>query len=188
MDRLEQRARLIAQDVPELGRGLDQCLHSWILVVENAQRVGVQAPLGILIEQLALCLEVGDELCAEGVPLGARADGVELERDGVEAEPPPEAANHDQLLDIDIRAGKAERLCAESVVLPITSFLWALVAKQWPAIPESFWTIVEQVVLERGAHGWRCALGAQRQVLAVIVEGVHLFLDDVGDLPDTAHE
>ena len=74
------------------------------------------------------------------------------------------------------------------MVLAVTPLLWALVAKQRPAVPKPFRAIVEQVVLERGAHGGRRAFRPQRQRFAVVVERVHLFFDDIGHFADAAHE
>ena len=74
------------------------------------------------------------------------------------------------------------------MVLAIAAFLRPLVAEQRSAVPEPFRSVVEQVVLQRGADRRRRAFRAQRKHFAVVVERVHLLLDDVGDFADTAHE
>src|SRR5690606_18488067 len=43
-------------------------------------------------------------------------------------------------------------------------------------------------VLDEGPHHARRPLGAKRELLAVLLEGVHLLLDDVRRFPDRAHE
>ena len=74
--------------------------------------------------------------------------------------------------------------------LAVTPTLGALVAEHRPHVPHALAAVVQQVVLNGGAHQAGCALGAQRELLAVqaILERVHLFFHNVGHLADAAHK
>src|SRR5699024_10642459 len=64
-----------------------------------------------------------------------------------------------------------------------------LVAEHRPGVPEALGLVVQQTVLLGGAHAAGGPFRAQRQAVAIaVVEAVHLFFDDVGDLADTALE
>src|SRR6185295_5626918 len=74
--------------------------------------------------------------------------------------------------------------------LPVTAFLRALVTKHRAARPHALRTLVRERVLDRGAHDACSRLGTKRQALAIelVLERVHLVLDDVGRVPDAADE
>ena len=97
---------------------------------------------------------------------------------------------HRDLLGVDVRAGEAERLDVELMELAIAALLRTLVAEHRSRRPHAKRPLVCQVVLDRRADDARCRFGTQRQALAVqlVVERVHLVLDDVGVLADAAHE
>ena len=86
--------------------------------------------------------------------------------------------------------GEAQRLGVELVELAVAALLRALVAEHRAREPDALRPLVDEVVLDRGAHDARRRLGPQRQALAVqpILERVHLLLDDVGGFADRAHE
>jgi hypothetical protein len=71
--------------------------------------------------------------------------------------------------------------------LAIAPLLRALVAKHRAEIPQPRRLPVQQAMLDAGAHDAGGAFGPQAQAVAAeILEGVHLLLDDVGDLADRA--
>jgi hypothetical protein len=55
---LEMRQRLGAQVIDQLRRAENQFLQRRVLAVEDAQRVAVQAPPAVLVEQFAVLLEI----------------------------------------------------------------------------------------------------------------------------------
>ena len=84
----------------------------------------------------------------------------------------------------------AERLGAVLVELAVAALLRPLVAVHRAAVPEALRAVVEQAVLDRGAHAGGGAFRAQRELLVVqlVAPGIHLLLDDVGRLADGAAE
>ncbi len=107
-----------------------------------------------------------------------------------EPENAPETREHHDLLGIDVRAGEAERFDVELVELPIAALLRPLMAEHRPAGPDALWPLVGERMLDRGADDAGRRFGAQCEALAVqlVLERVHLVLDDVGRIPDPAHE
>ena len=118
------------------------------------------------------------------------ADRVDLQLDAGQPERLPQSREHHDLLGVDVGAGEAQRFGVDLVELPIAALLRALVAEHRAAGPHALRALVGQVVLDRRAHDAGGRLRAQRQRLAVqlVLEGVHLVLDDVGELADAAHE
>ena len=57
-------------------------------------------------------------------------------------------------------------------------------------VPQASGTVIQQIVFDAGAHHRSGVLGTQGQLLAIecIGKGVHLLLDDVCHLADTANE
>ena len=73
--------------------------------------------------------------------------------------------------------------------LAIAPLLRTLVAEHRPLIPEALYLIVQQTVFDPGTHTTGGALGTQSEHVAVtILEGVHLFLNDIGHFADGALE
>ena len=67
-----------------------------------------QAPPAIVVKQFAVLLEIADQLGTMARTLARLAKRVELQRYAVETEVIPQAGTHQDLLGIDVRAGKAE--------------------------------------------------------------------------------
>ena len=134
--------------------------------------------------------KVSDQTFAKRAPFRRAAYRVDLQLHPFYPQLPPQAARHDQKLDVHVRPGQAEYLGAECMILAVAALLRALVPEQRPAIPQPLRPVVEQVVFQRRAHGRRRAFRAQRQGVTVhrIGERVHFFFDDVGDFAHTAHE
>ena len=89
---------------------------------------------------------------------------------------------------VDLGLGEAERLDAELMELAVAALLRFLAPEHRAAAPELLLLVVQQSIAERGAHDAGGRLRAHRDALAVIVERVHLFRDDVGELADRAAE
>ena len=148
----------------------------------------MEPALRVRIEQFGSLLEMRDQPIPECPPFIGTADRVEFERDVGEAEPLPQALHHDEHFDVDVRARKPERLGAERVIFTVAPLLRTFVTEQRAAVPEPLRPVVEQIVLERGAHRRCGSLRAQRQVLAIVVERVHFLFDDIGHLAHAAYE
>ena len=119
------------------------------------------------------------------------ADRIDLEpRAVVDAERAPQPRQHHHLLGVDIRAPEPERLDVELVELPVASPLRALVPEHRTPGPHALRPFVDERVLDGGPHDAGGGLGPQRQALAVqlVLERVHLPLDDVGRIADAADE
>ena len=92
-------------------------------------------------------------------------------------------------LGVDVRTGKAERLDVDLVELAIAALLRPLVPEHRARGPQLQPRAAQQAVGDRGAHDAGGGLRTQRQAVAAGVgEGVHLLLDDVGELADGALE
>ena len=150
----------------------------------------MQPAAGVLVEHVLVALEIRDQLRTERAPLLRAADGIHLQLHALDAQLPPQPPRHHQQLDIDVGVRVPERFRPERMVLAVASLLGPLVPEQRAAVPQPLRPLVEQVVLQRRAHGWRRAFRAQGELLAVhrVDEGVHLLLDDVGRLAYPAHE
>ena len=187
---LEMRERRVGEEVDERGGAFEHRPHRLILAVEDAQRVGVQPPSRVGVEQVRVAFEMRDQRVAMSEPLGGVADRIDLQSDIGKAERLPQAREHHDLLGVDVGTREAERLDIDLVELPIAAFLRALVAEHRAAGPDPLRALVDQVVLDGGAHDAGRRLRAQRQRLAVqlVLERVHLVLDHIRVLADAAHE
>ena len=113
-----------------MGAPLDHLLHRRVLGVEHAQRVRVQAAARVLVEQLLVLLQVGDQGLAVRGALGRLAQAVEFEADVLVLLQPqalPELADEQDELGVDIRAGQPQALDIELVELPVA----ALCGRSW---------------------------------------------------------
>ena len=160
------------------------------LAVENAQRVAAQTPLAVGVQSVF----VGREIVQQQLPVTfagrAGAQGVHFQGKRVfEPELAEHARQHDQHLGIDVRPGHAQRLGADLRVFPAAALLRALVAEHRAVVPELLLAVVQQAVLDAGAHAASGSLRAQRQRFALAVgKGVHLLLDQVRRFAETATE
>ena len=106
-----------------------------------------------------------------------------------DTEAAPQPREQQQVLGLDVGPRQTETLHADLVELPLATHLRTLVAEHRAEVPQPLGQRVQQAVLQHRAHAARGAFRAQRQAVAVAVgEGVHLLLDDVGDLADGALE
>ena len=180
--------------IDQPGRAFGQRLHGRVLGVEDAQRVGVQAAACVLVELVGMLLEVGDQRRTVLAPLFRLAQAVELQPPVRQAQLAPQRHGQQDQLGIHLRPGKAQRLGADLVELPVAAALRTLAAEHGAHVEQALAAVVQQVVLGHGAHQAGRTLGAQRQVVGVavlvlpVLEGVHLLLDNVGHLAQAAGE
>src|SRR5690606_39598245 len=90
---------------------------------------------------------------------------------------------------VDVGTGNAKGFHADLIKLAVTAFLRPLVAEHRAGVPQTLRLVVQQAVFFTGTHTAGGAFGAQGQAVAIaVVEGVHLFFDDVGHFADGALE
>ena len=150
----------------------------------------MQTATGLFVEHIHVLRQVLDQGLAVGQALSGLTQAVELQRDAVQAQGLPQVTRDQDQLGVHIGAGKTQSLGAELVELPVTPALGALVAEHRTHVVQALATVVNQGMLDRGAHHTGGVLGAQGELFTVqtIGEGVHLFFNDVGDLTQAAHE
>ncbi len=166
----EVRHRCSTQEFDELRRGLDRRLHRRVLGVENAQRIAVEATLGIGIEHVLVLLEVGHQRIAVRAPFFGLAQAVQFETNMLafhKTQFTPQRANDQDHLGIDVGARKAERFHVELVELSIAPLLRLLVAEHRAHGPDAQRAVVERVVLDHRAHDAGRRFGTQGQLVAV---------------------
>ena len=163
---------------------------SFVLRIEDSQRVAFEPPLAVLRQLGSVPGKVGDECCAvDGAALGI-AERVELEHD---APADPErlqnpAAQRDDL-DVGLRLGDPDQLDADLVKLAEAPLLRSLIPEHRAAVEELEGHILHQSAREHSPHDPGRILRAQRHLLAAPVgERVHLLGDDVGGFADRAGE
>jgi len=127
------------------------------------------------------------------VTLVALPQAIELEPHAAclfDAQDLPQPRQHHDQFGIDVRPGKADRLDVDLMELAVAPALRPLVAEQRPHRPQPSRRLVGEVVLHDRAHHPGGEFRPQRELLAVepVLEGVHLLLDDVGDLADALDE
>ena len=182
--------RLFAQVVQQARGGVDHLLHRRVLGVQDAQRIAVQAALGFGVQDVFVFFQIHDQVGAVAVALFGIADRVQFETHVLQAQVIPQAARHHDHLGVDVRAREADRFGAELEELAVAAALRTLVAEHRALVPQAARAVVDQVVLEHGAHDAGRAFRTQGQLVAVhrVFEGIHLLLDDVGDGADGARE
>ena len=158
--------------------------------VEDAQRVGLQ-PLAAGGAKLGLVrAEIVHKRCTvSGTAVGA-ADGIEVERAALQAQPAQHAVGQRDDLRVALRPVGAVQLGAELEKLAAAAGLRLLIAEKVGQIIEleRHRTGVQPVFDDAAGHARR-ALRPQRQAAPVAVgEGVHLLLHDVGRAADAAVE
>ena len=99
-----------------------------------------------------MAFEIGQQIGAVTGALFALPEGVDFESDAVEPEVVPQARAHGDLLGIDIRSGKTHGLHADLMELPVAALLRPFVAEHRSHVPQALGAVVEQVVLQHGAH------------------------------------
>ncbi len=117
------------------------------------------------------------------------AERVDVEFHALDTETAPQPCRHGNELDVGIGTGKADGLDVDLVELPVTPFLRLFVPEHRADGPQLVARTAQQAVGNHCAHHTGGRLRTQRQTLATLVgEGVHLLLDNVGELTDRALE
>ena len=176
--------------VGDPGRAGGQRLQRRVLAVENAQRIRGEPAPRILVKHGVMAGEVSDQRVAVFAPLKRIAQRIDVEHDAAQAQRLPQPREHDDLLGIDVGSFEAEGFDVELMELAIAAFLRPLVPEHRAARPYPERPVVSQVVLDRRANDAGGGLGPERQRLAVqlVLERVHLPLDDVSGVADAALE
>ena len=192
-NRVKVGARLAAQEIHQLGRPFNDRLHRRVLAVQDAQRVGVQAPTRVFVQHGRMGLQVGDQCRPVSLTLVGLTQAVELQKDIAlfnQAQFAPQGAQQQDQLGVNIGAHVAQCLDIQLMELPVAPFLRPLMAKHRPHQPDPQGAVVQRVVLVDGAHDAGRGLGSQRQAVTVhaVFERVHLLLDDVRHLSQAAHK
>jgi hypothetical protein len=158
--------------------------------VENAERVGLFSTQTVRAEPVSLFCKKILENIPVNIPAVGTAQRIDVENDPGNADPVHKQAQHVHHLGIDHRAVNAEDLGVDLMKLPVASLLGTLV-------PEHRSDLIEfqrrRIGMERmlyiRPHDRSRRLRAQGQPLAVpVLEGVHLFFNDIGALSDAARE
>ncbi len=191
LESFEMSARLLVEEIGERRRIRQQCLGLRILAVEDAQRVGCQAPLAVFVELVETLLQVGNQRVAIDRTGFAGAQAVQLQGHRIgHAQLFPEArGKHDQLR-VDIRPGLVEDFHTDLVKLAVTALLRLLVAKHRAGVPKLLHlATTRQAMFQNGAHTTGGAFGTQREgFLIAVQEGVHLLVHHIGTFADAAGE
>ena len=95
--------------------------------MQAACRIGVQA--------IPVLFEVSDQLGAMSVPRSGIAQRIQLLRDIAQAKFAPQPRAQQNLLGINIRPGKAQRLHTKSMELAVAPLLRAFMAEHRPHVP-----------------------------------------------------
>src|SRR5262245_38711262 len=130
----------------QLGRARDERLQRWILAVENAQRVALEAPPAVLIELALVLAEIFRQLSTIAAARLGRAERIDLEAHARDPQAAPQARGERDELRIDIGTRKADRLHIDLVELSIAALLRFLVAEHRPDAPELVTRTAQQAV------------------------------------------
>ena len=185
----EMGARALVQIILQVRRSGDDLAHGGILAVEDAQRIFLQPPQAVFIETVAPCREIARQFLTIGGARCRRAQRVKFQDQPFEPERTPQTCAHQDEFGIEVRRLNAKGLDTDLVKLPITALLRPLMAEHRARVPQTLNLVVQESVLDPGAHAAGRALGPQGEILAVaVLEAVHLLLDDVGLGADGARE
>ena len=188
-DRVEEGARIVRQELVDLGRIGDEGPVAAILAVEDAQRVLLQPLLRILRQFILHAKEILDQCSAPGFAAVAIAQRVEMQRHAGDTEFLEQLVGHGEQFDIGLWFTRADDFSIDLVELAIAPFLRAFVAEQRAMRRQLDRRVLLPPVRQEGARDPGGEFGAQRQAFAAaIVEGVHFLADHVGRFADRAAE
>ena len=183
-------AAVVAQIVEHDGRVLDDRAAALFLAVEDAKR--------ILCEPLAAgrahLVDVRAEILFErGVVVLAAlatADAVEVQFERLYPEPLVDGVQQRDDLDVRRRRRTAEKFDAELVMLAKSARLRSLIAEdRGDVVHLGGLSVGVERVLDESPRDAGGALGLQcHRPAALVVKGVHLLVDDVGGVADSACE
>jgi len=122
--------------------------------------------------------------------LGRLTQAVELQAHVLETQLLPQGVGQQDQLGVDLSPRKSQGLGTDLVKLAVATALRTLVPEHRPHVIKPLAAVVQHRVLGHGTHHARGIFGAQGQGFAVefVLEGVHLFFDDVGHLAQATHK
>ena len=190
LDLLEMGRVLLVEGVEDRRGGGHHIPRALVLGVEGAQRVRLDSLPDGLAQRLLVLAQVALQSIEVGPPRRERAEAPQPQLDSGHREGGEEVVEQDDRLGVGERRVGADHLGADLVELPEAARLGALVAEEGPDV-EELHRLRQFVhpVLDVGAADRRRALGSQGDAApALVLEGEHLLLDDVGRAADAAHE
>ena len=188
-DRVEEGARIVRQELVDLGRVGDEFLVAAVLAVENAQRVLLQPLLRILRQFVLHAKEILDQRGAPGFAAVAIAQRVEMQRHAGDAEFLQQLVGHGQQFDIGLWFTGTDDFRIDLVELAIAPLLRALVTEQRPMRRQLYRGMLLPAIGKKGAGNPGGEFGTQGQALAAAIgEAVHFLRDHIGRLADRAAE
>ena len=183
------RRAVLTEVVQDDGRVLADLAADLALAVEQAHGVALETVLAGLAEAVLVRQEIGLERLVILRAAGRAADGIDPQRDALDAELRQDLIRQRDDLGVRHGIGRAGHLHAELVELAQASLLRTLVTEAGEDVAHAQrQRLIEQAVLEDGADGAGRALGAEREGALLREDGIHLLLHDIGRLADAAGE
>ena len=188
-ERVEVRPVSLVEEILDHGRFGHGGAIPLVFRIEDPERVRVEPALRVRRQRRR---PRGEKLDERGPVAPARlgaADRVDEDPQVGDAE--VDEKPHQEIDDLGVAARSLvpENLGSELVELPVAPTLRALRTEHGPRVPpprQRFFG--PHVVLDERPRGARRPLGPQRERFTVVIDRVHLLLDDVGRLPDGADE
>src|SRR5512145_148899 len=178
----------LAEPLEEARSLLEDRLAGRHLAVEHPERVALDPLIAVAAELTSAPAEPALQLLQVGGAAGGVTDGVELQL-GLHAEPGEEVLEERDLLGVDGRLGDAEGLAADLVELAVAPLLRPLPPEHRPQVEPLLRPLDVGAVLDEGADRAGGPLGAEAEkILPLVLEDVHLLVDDVRRLADAARE
>ena len=163
LDALEVQARLFVEVITQ-GRCTNQRgLGRLVLAVENAQRIGGQTALAVLVKLVKALLQVGHQGVAISRTRFAGTQAVELQGHGIgQAEFLPQTPGQHDQFGIDVRPRQVEGFHPHLMELTIAALLRLLVTKHGAGVPQLLHLATTgQTMLEHRTHATGGTFGAQ---------------------------
>ena len=184
-------AALVAEHIQHAGRILDQRLAALLLAVQHAQGIAFKA---FTAGGAQLIQPAGEILLQRGVILGTAvraADGIDIDRQALEPQIAQDAQQCCDQFGFHRRLLAAKAFHAELMMLTQTAGLGLFIAENRvvEVIHFAGQRVGKELALQKGAHCARRALGLQGDAaIALILEGVHFLLHDIGGIAHAAQE
>ena len=173
-----------------MGRLVSQCVARLHLAVQQAQGVAFQAFLAVVAESIMVAAVVVSQSLDVRRPAVAIPDVVDQQLDVAQAQAAHQLPRNFDDLGVNGGIGVSQGLHAELVVLPEAAGLGPFVAEHGAEVVHAHrLREVVHTMLEVGAADRGGAFGTEGDAVAApVLEGVHLFLDDVRAFPDGPDE
>ena len=177
---------VVAEVIQHDRRVLSDLVALGVLAVEDTQGVFLQSPEAGLTEAGFLAFKVGPQRRVVFLAAGGAADGVDLQRDVLNAQDAEEVVDKGDNFRVGRRGSGAKQLHAQLMEFAHPSCLRFFSPEAGKGIRQlDRQHAVNQPALDDCAVDAGGAFGPQREVSAALVgEGVHFLLDDVGGVAD----